>query len=220
MKKLEKKDIIELVLLIIILAFIFVIVLKTLVISSMIGKERKCEEIENVYEKISFENANNLKSYNIYKKNDKVKTIIYTKRSGKITCYTELNEDSYSSFEGETNKETEEYEGKIFDVTFNYFFADTIWDIINDALICKIGTETTEEGIKCYVFENMYDKAKLKEEGIKNVKLYIDKSTGLPVQRVEENDDGSSNTIRFEFTFNTVTDRDVKRPATSGMTER
>ena len=81
MKKLQKKDIIELILLIVILAFIFAIVLKTLVISSIIGKERKCEEIENVYEKISFENANNLKSYNIYKKNDKVKTIIYTKKS-------------------------------------------------------------------------------------------------------------------------------------------
>ena len=66
----------------------------------------------------------------------------------------------------------------------------------------------------------MYDKAKLKEEGIRNVKLYIDKSTGLPVQRVEENEDGSSNTIRFDFAFNTVTDRDVKRPVTSGLTER
>lgn len=212
MKKIDKKDIIEVILLIIILAFILVIIQKTLIISSMIGKAKKFEESQNVCERITFNDSNTVKSYNIYKKGNKVKNIIYTRKSGKITNYAELNDDFSYTTEGETNKETEEYKGRIIDATVNYFLADTIWDVINDALICKIGTETVADGTKCYVFENMYDHQKLKEEGIKNVKLYIDRSTGLPVQRVEKNEDGTTNTIEFKFVFNTVTDRDVKNP--------
>lgn len=210
MKKLDKKDIVELILLIIILAIIFVIVLKTIILSSIIGKERKYEETGNVYEKITFEDSENVKSYNIYKKGNKVKTVIYTKKKGKVTQYAELNGDEYSSITSETNSETENYEGKTFDVTLNYFFSETIWDIINDAMICNIGSETTEDGTKCYVFKNMYDRDTLDENNIKDVKLYIDKSTGLPAQRVEEYNDGTTNTIKFEFSFDTVTDKDVK----------
>jgi hypothetical protein len=210
--ELKKRDIIELVLLIIILLLILVIVFKTLVLSSLIGKAKQHEDGANVYERIEFENSDKVKSYNMYKKGNIVKTIVYTKKNGRFIKYDQYQTSAYDTPTDETNDELAEYNKRSYNVTVNYFSADTIWEIMNSAMIVRLKSAKTSEGADCYVFDNIYDKQKLNDAGIEKAELYIDKSTGLPAQKVETKKDGSTNTIKFNYEFGNVTDRDVKIP--------
>jgi len=80
----------------------------------------------------------------------------------------------------------------------------------------KISSEKLE-GKDCYVIEQSYPKSEDIvtldfEEGMKKAKLYVEKETGLPIKEIMIYEDGHEDVKTYEYSFETVTDKDMKAP--------
>lgn len=70
----------------------------------------------------------------------------------------------------------------------------------------------------CYVIEqrldnpNAYTTLEESGDGVKKVQLSVEKETGLPVQKVVIYEDRKEEVTTYEYSFDTVTDEDMKAP--------
>ena len=71
------------------------------------------------------------------------------------------------------------------------------------------------DGKECYEISTMYNPNYIYDENSKDLKIYIEKDTGLPVkvvETIEENGEKIQNTIAYEYAFDCVTDEDIAEP--------
>lgn len=208
--KLTKKEIVVLVLLFILLVLVGIIVYKSIVLSMMIGKANSYEAYANAYQEIIIEDNGKLQVYQIYKKGDNIK-VVTLQNNKKVMQYSNNNVVKTYTDDGR-NKTLNTYVGEAAydNITVNYIRSETIWEIINDAIISNIN-RVELDGMDCYVISGLPD-GNASDENIKSVKLYIERETGIPVQKIEERNDGSKITTTYTYRFDAVSNKDMVEP--------
>ena len=207
------RDRIILAFLMVILVLVIIVIRKSIILSSIIGKANKLEKEVNAYQQITNDVTDSIKSYQIYKKGDKVKVITITRKNTKVVKYatTSLVKTYIDSGNNKTVSTYNNESETITNITVNYIGTTSVWDTINQAIVSSIKTEKVD-GIPCYIITGIEDKQLLQDEGIKNVKLYVEKESGLPVKKVYEMESGEDKVISYEYEFGIVTDQDMKEP--------
>ena len=197
--------------LLVVLVIVAVLMYKSMLLGSVIGKAKKYEAQSNAYQEINNDVSESVKTYKIYKKGDKIKTITITRKNTKVTTYsTASSETTYIDSNNDKVMSTSDTKS-INNITVNYIGASSTWDILGDALVASIKTEKVD-GIVCYVIAGTESKETLASQGIKEVKLYIEKDTGLPVKKVCIMTTGEEKVTTYEYQFGVVTDQDMKQP--------
>ena len=78
-----------------------------------------------------------------------------------------------------------------------------------------VGKKKKIAGKECYEISTMYNPNYIYDENSKDLKIYIEKDSGLPVkvvETIEENGEKIQNTIAYEYAFDCVTDEDIAEP--------
>lgn len=202
---------------------IFAILLVVLIVALLFGINiRKAIIISDLNEKVIQQNAKNniyvkFQTANIneeiYKKDNIVKTILEDKENQKKVTkitngttrmqYTEsATENTLSTYEDTTN---------YGDVISNYVSTNIlgVMEKISFIITSKISTQN-EEDKECYVISNNNNPNSFKPEGRKDLEVYIEKETGLPIKSIETYDDGQEIITTYEYAFDIVTDDDVQ----------
>lgn len=207
------RDRIILCFLVIILILVLIVVYKSILLSSIVGKAHKYEQEENAYQQITNDVTDSIKSYQIYKKGDKVKTITITRKNTKVVQYstTSVVKTYVDSGKNKTVSTNNNESETITNITVNYIGTTSVWEIINQAIVSSISSEKVD-GISCYVITGTEDKQLLEDQGIKSVKLYVEKDSGLPMKKVYDMESGEQKVTSYEYEFGIVTDKDMKEP--------
>ena len=117
--------------------------------------------------------------------------------------YTEsATDNTLSTYEDTTN---------YGDVISNYVSTNIlgVMEKISFIITSKISTQN-EEDKECYVISNNNNPNSFKPEGRKDLEVYIEKETGLPIKSIETYDDGQEIITTYEYAFDIVTDDDVQ----------
>lgn len=197
-------------LVVLIVALLFgTIIRKAIIISDLNEKVIQQNAKNNIYVKFQTANINE----EIYKKDNIVKTILEDKENQKKVTkitngttrmqYTEsATENTLSTYEDTTN---------YGDVISNYVSTNIlgVMEKISFIITSKISTQN-EEDKECYVISNNNNPNSFKPEGIKDLAVYIEKETGLPIKSIETYDDGQEIITTYEYAFDIVTDDDVQ----------
>lgn len=198
---------------ILIIVLIAILILLTITI-------RKIIIINDLNEKVIAQNSKTnifMKSHSdsleeeIYKKDNVVKAIFDNKetqiKTTQITnnttrlLYTESNsEKTLESYSDTTNY------GNIIPNSVNTLgFLNSITFSISS----NIYTDTFN-GKECYVLINNKNPNWFIPQECKDLKIYIEKESGLPLKTIEVYDNGQEKTTTYEYFFDVVTDDDVK----------
>lgn len=197
-------------LVVLIVALLFgTIIRKAIIISDLNEKVIQQNAKNNIYVKFQTANINE----EIYKKDNIVKTILEDKENQKKVTkitngttrmqYTEsATENTLSTYEDTTN---------YGDVISNYVSTNIlgVMEKISFIITSKISTQN-EEDKECYVISNNNNPNSFKPEGRKDLAVYIEKETGLPIKSIETYDDGQEIITTYEYAFDIVTDDDVQ----------
>lgn len=197
-------------LVVLIVALLFgTIIRKAIIISDLNEKVIQQNAKNNIYVKFQTANINE----EIYKKDNIVKTILEDKENQKKVTkitngttrmqYTEsATENTLSTYEDTTN---------YGDVISNYVSTNIlgVMEKISFIITSKISTQK-EEDKECYVISNNNNPNSFKPEGRKDLAVYIEKETGLPIKSIETYDDGQEIITTYEYAFDIVTDDDVQ----------
>lgn len=197
-------------LVVLIVALLFgTIIRKAIIISDLNEKVIQQNAKNNIYVKFQTANINE----EIYKKDNIVKTILEDKENQKKVTkitngttrmqYTEsATENTLSTYEDTTN---------YGDVISNYVSTNIlgVMEKISFIITSKISTQN-EEDKECYVISNNNNPNSFKPEGRKDLEVYIEKETGLPIKSIETYDDGQEIITTYEYAFDIVTDDDVQ----------
>ena len=197
-------------LVVLIVALLFgTIIRKAIIISDLNEKVIQQNAKNNIYVKFQTANINE----EIYKKDNIVKTILEDKENQKKVTkitngttrmqYTEsTTENTLSTYEDTTN---------YGDVISNYVSTNIlgVMEKISFIITSKISTQN-EEDKECYVISNNNNPNSFKPEGRKDLEVYIEKETGLPIKSIETYDDGQEIITTYEYAFDIVTDDDVQ----------
>lgn len=208
--KLTKKEVLTLIILFILLILIGIVVYKSIILSTIIGKANKYEAFANAYQEITIEDNGNIQIFKIYKKGDNIK-VVTLQNNKRVMQYSSNNLVKTYTDEGR-NKTLNTYvgEGAYSNITVNYIGSETIWEIINDAIVSNIN-RVELDGIDCYVISGLTD-GNVSDANIKSVKLYIERETGIPVQKIEEKADGTKITTTYVYSFDSVSSKDMAEP--------
>lgn len=211
------KDKIIIAILAVILIFVFIMVQKLVSLSIIVGKTKQYEKMPNAYQEINNDVSDNIKRYQIYKKDDKVKSVSITRRNAKVTKYYSNNEvKTYTDNGG--NKTSSISSGITNDdnITVNFLGNTALSDMITDVFAIKLTNENTE-GIDCHVLSGIKsNNAYYVQDDVENIKLYIQKSTNLPVKIIEELKNDKIRVTTYKYEFNVVTDKDMREPGGVG----
>lgn len=197
-------------LVVLIVALLFgTIIRKAIIISDLNEKVIQQNAKNNIYVKFQTANINE----EIYKKDNIVKTILEDKENQKKVTkitngttrmqYTEsATENTLSTYEDTTN---------YGDVISNYVSTNIlgVMEKISFIITSKISTQN-EEDKECYVISNNNNPNSFKPEGRKDLEVYIEKETGLPIKSIETYDDGQEIITTYEYAFDIVTDDEVQ----------
>lgn len=197
-------------LVVLIVALLFgTIIRKAIIISDLNEKVIQQNAKNNIYVKFQTANINE----EIYKKDNIVKTILEDKENQKKVTkitngttrmqYTEsATDNTLSTYEDTTN---------YGDVISNYVSTNIlgVMEKISFIITSKISTQN-EEDKECYVISNNNNPNSFKPEGRKDLEVYIEKETGLPIKSIETYDDGQEIITTYEYAFDIVTDDDVQ----------
>lgn len=197
-------------LVVLIVALLFgTIIRKAIIISDLNEKVIQQNAKNNIYVKFQTANINE----EIYKKDNIVKTILEDKENQKKVTkitngttrmqYTEsATENTLSTYEDTTNYGY---------VISNYVSTNIlgVMEKISFIITSKISTQN-EEDKECYVISNNNNPNSFKPEGRKDLAVYIEKETGLPIKSIETYDDGQEIITTYEYAFDIVTDDDVQ----------
>lgn len=216
--KLWKKILI--VLLVVLLIFVAFTARKIIIISNLSKKLEKYQNMDNIYARTAADHAS-ITSYEKYYKDGVEKDVIWSaEKNVKFIQYT--YKDQRKLFQEMEDKKTlnvykESNENVSSPILVNYIMSvDLMGNLIN-SLTSKITTENVD-GKECYVLENKYNPNFLYDANATNLKVYIEKETGLTTKVVEFiTTDGvkSQKTINYDYSFGTVTDEDMSEPDAS-----
>ena len=200
------KDKVVISILLIILIVVFLVVQKLVTLSIIVGRTKQYERMPNAYQEITNDVTNEIKKHEIFKKDDKVKTVSTTRRNSKTIKYYDSNRVNTVEEDGTSKSLATKNIAKI---TTNFFGSTTLGDMITDCFKFKMDTEQVES-TDCYVITGIQSsEAFYVEDDVKTVKLYLAKKTVLPVKIVEELNNGKIRVTSYRYEFDVVTDRDV-----------
>lgn len=200
------KDKVILSILLVILVVVFLIVQKLVILSMIVGRTKQYETMPNAYQEITNDVTNEIKRYEIFKKDEKVKTISTSRRNSKTIKYYDSNK--VSTYENDGTSRTLSTKN-IVNITTNFLGQTALADMIVDCFKLKLDTEKVD-AIDCYVIEGIEsNEAYYVEDDVEKVKLYIEKNSDLPVKIVEELKNGKIRITSYKYEFDTVTDKDV-----------
>lgn len=201
----------------VILVLVFILVQKLVSLSIIVGKTKQYEKLPNAYQEINNDVSDNIKKYQIYKKDDKVKSVSISRRNAKVTKYYSNNEVKTYTDSG-SNKTSSISSGITNDdkITVNFLGNTALADMITDVFVVKLTSENVE-GIDCHVLSGIKsNNAYYVQEDVENIKLYIQKSTNLPMKIVEELKNGKIRVTTYKYEFNVVTEKDIREPGRVG----
>lgn len=200
------KDKVVVSILLVILVLVFIMVQKLVTLSMIVGRTKQYERMPNAYQEIINDVSNEIKKYEIFKKDEKVKTVATTRRNSKTVKYYDNNKVNTVEEDGTSRTLTTK---NIANITTNFFGPTTLADMITDCFKFKLDTEQVET-LECYVISGIQSSdAFYVEDDVEKVKLYIAKKTDLPVKIVEELQNGKIRITSYRYEFDVVTDKDV-----------
>lgn len=200
------KDKVVVSILLVILVLVFIMVQKLVTLSMIVGRTKQYERMPNAYQEIINDVSNEIKKYEIFKKDEKVKTVATTRRNSKTVKYYDNNKVNTVEEDGTSRTLTTK---NIANITTNFFGPTTLGDMITDCFKFKLDTEQVETS-ECYVISGIQSSdAFYVEDDVEKVKLYIAKKTDLPVKIVEELQNGKIRITSYRYEFDVVTDKDV-----------
>ncbi len=203
---LTPKDKIIVSILLVVLVIVFLVVQKLVTLSIIVGRTKQYERMPNAYQEITNDVSNEIKKHEIFKKDDKVKTISTTRRNSKTVKYYDSNRVSTLEEDGTSRSLSTK---NIANITTNFLGPTTLGDMITDCFKFKLNTEQVET-VDCYVISGIQSSDVFYvEDDVKNVKLYLAKKTDLPVKIVEELHNGKIRVTSYRYEFDVVTDKDV-----------
>ena len=186
-KLLTVKDKVVVSILLVVLVIVFLVVQKLVTLSIIVGRTKQYERMPNAYQEITNDVSNEIKKHEIFKKDEKVKTISTTRRNSKTVKYYDSNRVNTVEDDGTSRSLATR---NIANITTNFIGPTTLGDLITDCFRFKLDTEKVDTA-DCYVISGIQSNdAFYVEEDVKNVKLYLAKKTDLPVKIVEELNNG------------------------------
>lgn len=209
-KKMKLWTLIVIVILLVLAVFVGTIARKVNILSDIDKKIENQNAKTNMYVKIVSQKQTSER----YKKDNKVKfvtpnntSIVETRGTlGTLYLYKEEN----------GKKIVQKTDNISVHITMLENCADLVQDTLSDriqlARSTKISSQTVD-GKACYVLtqkEKTGYPTWLFPEGCESVTFYVEKATGLPIKRVVQNLDKTQDVMTFEYSFDTVTDEDLK----------
>lgn len=222
--KLWKKILIIIAILLII--FIIIVSRKVLILNSLNDKISKYENSTNAYSKVTINlEDSRITQIETYLKDDVIKTIARFKNADNLDSTVIQFEypDVMKTYIEDGDKKTfSSYKNEVIErnIIINYASYNNIFELIYNSIVSRIYTYTLDEK-ECYVIESTANSNFLYDEDVINVKVYIEKDTGLCLKMVEEYDKNNEikeyETLR-EYKFDSITDEDMKEPDISEYT--
>ena len=225
--KLWKKILI--ILLVIFLAFLVITIQKAILFTELSDKVANLEDTkQNIHIKMEVHKMGYQTYTERYIKDDVDKLIMeITNKDGNTSklmqfiypeqriLYTEQNDEKTKNVYEETapTRSSVLKEGMISSYTTiaNY----TLGLAFSPAVMFSSIHTVEMDGKKCYEISTMCNPNYIYDENSKDLKIYIEKDSGLPVkviETIEENGEETQNTITYEYEFDCVTDEDVAEP--------
>ena len=222
--KLWKKILIIIAILLII--FIIIVSRKVLILNSLNDKISKYENSTNAYSKVTTNlEDSKLEQMESFLKDDVIKTIAKFKNADNLDSTVIQFEypDVMKTYIEDGDKKTfSSYKNEVIErnIIINYASYNNIFELIYNSIVSRIYTDTLDEK-ECYVIESTANSNFLYGEDVINVKVYIEKDTGLCLKMVEVYDKNNEikeyETLR-EYKFDSITDEDMKEPDISEYT--
>lgn len=203
LKKFHLKKILIFLLIIALLIFVFVIARRTIILINYSKKMNELYNCENYYYKVI--RTSNTYTYERWRKDD----IILYKTDNFINYFDLTNKNGFSY--DLKNNTTSRFSDKDFEIStkhnpfivfYNEYFFDTtitFWRTFFLSFDVSI-SEDIYNGTKCYVIEHS------------NTKLYLDKNTYLPLQKIYQCYGKDTDIENYYYEFGNVTDSDISNP--------
>ncbi len=209
-KKMKLWTLIVIVILLVIAVFVGMFARKISILSNLDKKMESANEAKNLSVKIVSQNQTSTR----YRKDNKVKfvtpsnTTIVDTRGTLATLYLYKEENG--------KKIVQKTDNLTVHITMLENCADLVQDTLSDQIQLARSTKISSQNVDGKACYALTQKAKsgypswLFPEGCESVTFYVEKTTGLPIKRVVQNIDKTQDVMIFEYSFNTVTDEDMK----------
>ena len=212
------KKILIIVFLIIVLLFLVLTIRKIIIISSLEDKLSEYQQLDNIYSKSYNNSPNGSINFEKYYKDNVEKDILsLSEDNKKVTQY--IYDDKRKVFTEYNNQKTVEIEKNSDSIEspilINYTNADNFLNLLYNSLTTTISTGNLN-GHECYILSSSINSNFKYKENSKDIRIYVDKATGLTVQY---EDVINNQTITYEYSFNEVSDEDMKEPDITQYTE-
>lgn len=212
------KKILIIVFLVIVILFLVLTIRKMAIIYSLEEKLSEYQQLDNIYSKSYNNSPDGTMIFEKYYKDNVEKDILTSSEDNKkITQY--IYNDERKVFTGYNNQKTVEIEKNNNSIEspilINYTNADNFLKLLYNGLTTTISTGNLN-GYECYILSSSINSNFKYEENSKDIRIYIDKATGLTVKY---EDVINNQTITYEYSFNEVSDEDMKEPDITQYTE-
>ena len=175
--------IILLVLVVILIFFIINTTRKIIIFGELEDKVVMLNTKDNIY----YRAENEFQIGETYKKSNQVKTIITDKK---------------------TNEKQVTYDIESTNIIVNYAKHFNLFEKIKSGITASITTEKVNGKI-CYVISDKSNINWAVPKDCRDVKIYVEKETGLPIKHIIEYED-KTEIYTYHYSFDTVTDEDMK----------
>ena len=225
-KNLKIGKVILLSILILLAVFLVFTIRKFVILTSLQKKIVPYETSQNVYKKsVTNRKESLIETFESYYKDGVVKAVVTMKPENNITKkiiqFTSPNETKSYIQNGEEKVMSSYSNGPTSqNIVGNFVGADTIFHTIFNSIVSKITSEKIGEK-EYYAVEGLYNTNFLYGQDTKNVKVYLDKETGLAIKMiefVEEEGEKKEYITTYEYKFDTITDKDMEEPDASEYT--
>lgn len=217
----------KLILLIIVIMLILVMsifIRRLIIINTLESKVLPYTKTTNAHIRITFENSTN-KSIDTYMLGNTEKIVVnYSDGQDyqqliQIACpenrklfTTDANGNKVMQIFEEQNKNKVSY---IIVNYVDYTTFSTFFEKLHDVFSTRITTSVVN-GKECFLFSSLSHTQYVYEKNATDLKIYIDKKTGLPIKVIEtlKLDDGTEveKIMEYKFEFNNVSKEDLKEP--------
>ena len=209
-KKIGLWKIILVIVLVVVLIFLIVTESKMAIFKSINTKVEEYEARENIYVKITINVGRQDERYfEVFKKDGIVKDVANTKTStGEKYIMTQI------TYPDSPRKNLYEIgEKKTYRIATNDFIANGS-QISNKIIFNSIGAKITSAYVgnkECWCISTLSNTNLVYGQGTNQMDIYVEKETGLPVQRITVVN-GEEYITTYEIKFDTVTDEEIAEP--------
>lgn len=212
------KKILIIVFLVIVILFLVLTIRKMAIIYSLEEKLSEYQQLDNIYSKSYNNSPDGTMIFEKYYKDNVEKDILTSSEDNKkITQYIYNDERKvFTEYNNQKTVEIEKNNNSIESpILINYTNADNFFKLLYNGLTTTISTGNLN-GYECYILSSSINSNFKYEENSKDIRIYIDKATGLTVKY---EDVINNQTITYEYSFNEVSDEDMKEPDITQYTE-